>query len=120
MKTFVRLVWFSLLLAGCATTPQPDWNSRVGNYTYDQAVAELGPPAKSVMLPDGGRTSDWLMSRGRPGSVGLGMGAGFATPGFMESSIPYDTPPIPSEYLRLTFRPDGKLAAWQRLSGYPK
>jgi len=47
------------------------------------------------------------------------MGAGFATPGFVESSIPYDTPPIPSEYLRLTFGPDGKLAAWQRFSGYP-
>ena len=119
MKNFVRLVWLSLLLTGCATAPQPDWNNRVGNYTYDQAVAELGPPAKSVVLPDGGRASDWLVSRGRPGSVGSGMGAGFATPGFVESSIPYDTPPIPSEYLRLTFGPDGKLAAWQRFSGYP-
>jgi hypothetical protein len=119
MKTFIWLVWLGLLLGGCATTPRPDWNSRIGNYTYDQAVAELGPPAKSKALPDGSRVTDWLTSRGRPGSVGFGMDAALATPGFMESSIPYDRPPIPSQYLRLTFGPDGKLAAWQRFSGYP-
>ena len=30
-----------LVLSGCATT-KIDWNSRVGNYTYDNAIAELG------------------------------------------------------------------------------
>ncbi len=29
------------LWTGCASTPKVDWNSRVGNYTYDDAVKEL-------------------------------------------------------------------------------
>jgi hypothetical protein len=46
----LRLPWLavSLLaaawLAGCATVPQVDWTSRVGKYTYDEAVTELGSP----------------------------------------------------------------------------
>src|SRR2546421_12998193 len=35
------------LMAGCASTPKVDWNSRVGIFTYDQVVAEMGPPDKS-------------------------------------------------------------------------
>jgi len=29
------------LIAGCKTTPTVDWKSRVGTYTYNQALAEL-------------------------------------------------------------------------------
>ena len=29
-----------VFIAGCKTTPSVDWNSRVGTYTFDQAVAE--------------------------------------------------------------------------------
>ncbi len=35
-------------LAGCMTTPPVDWNTRIGNYTYAQAVTELGPPAREA------------------------------------------------------------------------
>jgi len=37
-------------LAGCTTTPPVDWNTRIGNYTYAQAVTELGPPARQARL----------------------------------------------------------------------
>ena len=44
-------VVLSLLLAGgCTTKPQVDWNARVGSFTYDQAVVELGPPDRVTEL----------------------------------------------------------------------
>jgi hypothetical protein len=47
----------------------PDWNARIGNYTYDQAVAEFGEPTKSTKAngnlfaewPSPGRTSVKLL-----------------------------------------------------------
>ncbi len=49
----------ALVLAGCVTQ-QIDWAAQVGNYTYDQAVLELGPPDKSAKLTDGTVVADWL------------------------------------------------------------
>src|SRR5262245_10702323 len=54
------LIW----LMGCATTPKIDWNSRIGNYTYDQAVLEMGPPDRSATLTDGTKVVEWLTARG--------------------------------------------------------
>ena len=54
MKSFARtvrpfaLVTLSVVTAAftisCASSKKIDWNSRVGNYTYDQAVSDMGPP----------------------------------------------------------------------------
>ena len=52
-----------VLLTGCAT-PRIDWQARVGHYTYDQAILELGPPEKSATLTDGSVVADWLTQRG--------------------------------------------------------
>lgn len=52
-----------LVLAGCATA-KVDWDQRVGHFTYDQAVAELGTPDNVEMLKDGGITADWHTHRG--------------------------------------------------------
>ena len=57
LMTRVKLVrqWLTatvllLALAGCATHPKVDpsinWNSRIGSYTYEQAVSELGKPCR--------------------------------------------------------------------------
>ena len=59
--------WFGLTLAalmfaGCVTQ-KINWSERVGNYTYDQAVLELGPPDKSARLTDGTVVADWLTRR---------------------------------------------------------
>jgi hypothetical protein len=116
MKLIFHFLLLLLLLIGCTTTSRVNWDSRIGNYTLDQASAELGYPEKTEVLPDGTRMADWLTQRGRPASVGFGMGGAFGSPGFLESPIPYESPPIPNRYLRLTFGPDGKLLAWKRLS----
>ena len=53
----------TLWLAGCATQ-RVDWAARVGHYTYDQAVAEMGPPDKQAKLADGTTVGEWLVNRG--------------------------------------------------------
>jgi hypothetical protein len=115
--------WFSLLLvsafllAGCATGPRIDWNARIGNYTYDQAVLELGPPDKEAVLTDGTRVAEWLTFRGRGGYLtGFG-GPVFYRPYHFYGPPPfyYAEPPSPDRFLRLTFTPDGRLQAWNRV-----
>jgi hypothetical protein len=97
---------FALCLAlGCAS-PKVSWDARVGQYSYDQAVGELGPPDNSATLSDGARVADWILSRGgRSGTVSVWRRGGFAT---------YDTGP--DWILRLTFGPDGRLKAWKKLA----
>ena len=56
------LAWL-MLGTGCATA-RVDWNSRAGNYTYDQALKEMGEPAKKVFLNDGAIVGDWLIAQG--------------------------------------------------------
>ena len=53
------------LFTSCAT--RIDWNSRVGNYTYDQAVLEMGPPDRMAILSDGRKVGEWMTFRGRTG-----------------------------------------------------
>jgi len=66
------LVFFT----GCKTTPpKVDWEGRVGKYTYDQAVAELGPPEKSAKLSDGKTVAEWVVGRGSSPSFGIGLGS---------------------------------------------
>jgi hypothetical protein len=91
-----------------------DWASRIGIYTYDNAVVELGPPDKEAKLQDGTVVAEWLTSRG----------GRFAYPahGFYGDPIWYATPAAPTYvdapdyFLRLTFDPEGKLQAWKRFA----
>ena len=100
-----------LLLAGCATTP--DWNNRVGRYTYDQAVAELGEPEINTTRPDGSNEAIWIIERGTPAMVGYGAGGAFSSPGLMDPPIKREFPARPDRYLRLTFGPDHVLTIWK-------
>jgi len=98
-------------ITGCKTTPQVDWNSRVGSYTYNQALAELGSPEKQTKLSDGRTVDQWItLHRGNAVSMGggfnnnnYGMGAG---------------QPVAQSYkdhvLELTFGSDGKLLSWTK------
>ena len=101
------LVLGVLWLAGCATAPKVNWNSRVGHYTFDQAVLELGPPDKSAKLQDGTLVTEWLTRRGLRHSTVHAMS------GFWVQQ--YDAPASPDYFLRLTFGPDGVLQAWKRV-----
>jgi hypothetical protein len=96
---FVVLVLF---LTGCATTAI-DWNSRVGNYTYDDAIAELGVPDRDATLSDGSVVAEWLQYRG--GAYGTTYHTRYTR------FHTYDVHEFPDRYLRLTFGPDQQLKA---------
>ena len=69
------LLLVSFAIAGCQTTPPIDWNSRVGNYTYDDAVTQLGPPDKQAKLSGGKTVAEWI--KHREGGTNFSIGTGF-------------------------------------------
>ena len=100
------VAFLSVFLMACATGPKMDWESRAGNYTFDQAVLELGPPDKEAQITDGTRVAEWLTYRGRGGGGWIT----YSRHGWISS---LDTP-SPDYYLRLTFDPNGKLQSWKK------
>jgi hypothetical protein len=104
-----------MMLSACRATPRVDWDSRVGHYTYDHAVAELGPPDKTATLSDGSMVADWVQ-RGRGGGVSFGVGTGMMTGrtgvgvgvGQTVGTRPGD------RVLRLSFGPDNVLRSWTK------
>ena len=112
-KPGIRIFLFTavlVLVTGCATH-RVDWNSRIGNYTFDQAIVELGPPDKQAKLSDGKTVAEWITRYSNGGSIAIG--TGFyrypASVGVVQTS--------PSYYerkLRLTFNPNNVLTAWSR------
>src|SRR5688572_29841032 len=103
MRNCIRACVFVLavfLFAGCASS-KINWAERIGNYTYDQAVLELGPPDKSAKLSDGTVVAEWMTSRGSAGYSGFGHGySGFYNYSLFE-------PATPDHFWRLTFDPEG-------------
>jgi hypothetical protein len=120
MKFFSRgvvalagLLTLSLLLTcGCRSTPKVNWSARVGSYTYDQAVTELGPPDKSAKLDDGRTVAEWVTGykQGSSFSFGTGMYGGHGGVAVGQTVGGGSKPRI----LRLTFDPEGRLAAWTK------
>ncbi len=96
-----------VLLTGCAH--QIDWAPRVGHYSYDQAINELGPPDKSATTTDGKMVCDWLMVRGSANTYAIG--TGFYGPDYL-GPIQFYTPP--DAWLRLTFGTNDLLEAWKQ------
>jgi hypothetical protein len=124
MKRMFSLIACIFFVAGCATKsplvnyPLVNWDNRVGIYTYDLALVDLGTPERSATLPDGRLVADWITRRSTPGTMGLGTRAGFEPPTFWESSVPSRTLPTPNYHLRLTFDKDRKLTAWEKYSSF--
>jgi len=105
----------ALLLAGCVTQ-KIDWAARVGNYTYDQAVMEFGPPDKMAKLSDGTTVVEWLAQRGQvivtPEPCFVGPGCYYYRP------LPpmYSQTYVPARFLRLVFDTNGRLKAWKEFA----
>ena len=115
-KMVLCLAAFACLLAGCVTGPKIDWNTRVGSYTHDAAVTELGPPDKSAKLTDGTVVEEWLISRsGGQGRVLIGPPP-YAYSGYSYPAYALDSYPSYEWFLRLTFGPDGTLKSWKKYS----
>jgi len=101
-----------LLGTGCKTTPKVDWDNRVGTYTFDQAVAELGPPDKSAKLSDGKTVTEWVT--GHQSSSGLSIGTGvFGSHGGVSVGQSVGSGGG-VRVLRLVFDAENKLVSWAR------
>jgi hypothetical protein len=108
----VVLCSLMLTFAGCKSTPKVDWNSRVGSYTYDQAVAELGPPDKFARLSDGSAVAEWIKRSSGGMSFGFGVGSYGSHGGVgvgQSVGSGYD-----DKVLRLTFDQENKLSNWTK------
>ena len=129
MKTNLLLTLSGLLLAmaGCAsssgskTSAKPDpkainWSERVGNYTYQQALADLGKPTVTGESADGS-IAEWRLSHSPQVSFGLGVGSGsYGRSSAVGVGVGTTmTPPPHGEYLRLQFDKEGKLKEWSRV-----
>jgi hypothetical protein len=104
-----------ITLAGCKSTPRIDWDSRVGHYTYDQAVLDLGPPDRETTLSDSSRVAEWVTGQSRRPRLSLGMGTGVST-GRVGTGVGVGVPVVGGGYeaLRLTFDSQGTLTRWGR------
>jgi len=100
-----------VLLVGCATQ-RINWNARIGHYTFDQSVLELGPPDKQAQLTDGRRVAEWVSRYSSPGTVLIGTGY-WNNPGgvqFLQST----GPEYYEDKLRLTFTTNNVLESWSK------
>ncbi len=108
----VTLAFAALVVGGCATTKPIDWNSRVGTYTFDQAVTELGPPDKQARLSDGKTVAQWITRREGGASFSVGTGFVGGNTGFGVGQT------VGTGYrdrvLTLTFGANNVLAAWSK------
>jgi hypothetical protein len=113
---WLAVVLLALWFTGCAT-PKVDWASRVGSYTFDQAVIESGPPDKQAKLADGTLVAEWLTHRGYAQSYPAVPYYGYRP---WESYGPvfpaYINSYSPDCFLRLTFDPQGRLKAWKKFA----
>lgn len=114
MKKYFALYLAAGLVAvvffGCVTN-RVDWNARVGHYTFDQAVVELGPPDKQARLSDGRNVAEWVY-RYQNGTT-VSVGSGYFYPGSM-GVVQTTGPTYYERKLRLTFTPDNVLTNWSR------
>src|SRR5208282_2285889 len=110
------LVLASALMVGCQTTKPIDWNSRVGTYTFDQAVTDMGPPDKQTTLSDGRLVAQWITHRngGSSFSVGTGFFSGGGGSGMGVGVGQTVGSGYQDKILTLTFGTNGVLAAWSK------
>jgi hypothetical protein len=88
-----------------------DWDSRVGNYTFDQAVTELGQPSKQVKFDDGKFAVQWITLHG---GDGLYVGGGYGSGNYGMGASQTMAQSYKDHVLELTFGPDNKLVSWAK------
>jgi len=106
--SWVGVCVLGFLCLGCETYGKADWKARVGHYTWDQAIEELGPPESEAKTSDGSRVADWVISRSRTYSTAV------RGPMFWSWSG-QDVTTTAESHLLLTFDAQGRLKAWKRI-----
>jgi hypothetical protein len=109
----VVFAMLGFLLAGCSTPPA-NWENRIGNFTYAQAETELGKPAKTTTLDNGGIFAEWVTARNVKSDANTGLDTGMRAGG-IEQPLNQSMQITKTEYLDLTFAPNGKLAKWEKV-----
>ena len=108
VSLLAALSFAMVLISGCATAPPVDWNSRVGHYTYAQAVNELGPPNRQSHLSNGATISKWFLQPSVPAAMpNNGMNNGFGVGQSVNVGVN-------NQYLQLTFDTNGMLTTWSK------
>ena len=107
------------VLAGCETMQQTrsqTWTDRVGHYSYDQAVAEMGSPTSTKKLDDGRTLATWV----KPGEPTGDNVVSFTSNEANQSPPPDAAADAPThnqagygQILALTFDQNNILSAWQ-------
>jgi hypothetical protein len=110
LRILALLLACATMFPGCATKKRVDWNSRIGSYTYDQAVTDKGPPDKQATLSDGRTVAEWIDHRSGSGlSIGTGFGAGNVGVG-----VGHSIGSSRDHTLKLIFNKDGRLESWSK------
>jgi len=113
--SFLWIAALLLAVSGCKTTPPVNWDTRVGNYTYDQAVIELGPPDKKETLSDGSLVTEWVTRRQGSGfSVGVGSGGFVGNNTVVGGGVSQTVGSYHDKVLKLVFGPDNRLTSWSK------
>ena len=120
MRCFLLIV-LALLAGGCASGTKAvikdiDWGSRMGTYTYEEALAELGKP-DVIGQSSEGMIAEWVLERSPNVTFGFGFG-GVGYGRHTSTGVGVGTtvsPPPSGEFLHLRFDNEGKLAEWRRV-----
>jgi hypothetical protein len=118
---WLSFIALALLAGSCASGPKAnikniDWGNRIGTYTYEEALAELGEP-NVISETSEGMIAEWVIRRSPLVSFGFGFG-GVGYGHHTSTGIGVGTsvsPPPSGEYLQLRFDRDGKLVESARV-----
>ena len=105
---WVLCLLMTVVGAGCETYGKADWKARVGQFSWDQAIEELGPPESEAKTSDGSRVASWVISRSRTYSTAV------RGPLFWSWSG-QDVTTTAESHLLLAFNAQGQLKAWKRI-----
>ncbi len=115
---FIMLVFLtgSCVYGPRVTVQDSEWGARIGNYTYQDAQAELGDP-QMISESSEGKLAEWVLRQSMPFSIGFGFGGvGYGHHSSTGVGVGTSVSPPPSgEYLRLRFDRDDKLTEWTKV-----
>jgi hypothetical protein len=115
----IAVILLAALLLACATKAKVardrDWSPYIGNYTFGQAIEELGQPYVTGEQSDGSKFAEWIVHQSPQVSLGFGAGGGsFGSHSGVGAGTTVSPPPH-GEYLHLDFGTNGLLKAWTKI-----